>query len=380
MTQIISGDFSWAPQLRLTGCVTQPVTRHHVVRAKLPWLTVSAVTDSNCVAYKDTDVNPYLYMPSNLPDDFWYFIHSEEKKDSELGSWKTKGEACEIFVDSDIIGWRTTLEFYEGRAPHGQKTDWVMQEYRITCKRLCENKQQKESGSLCRVFLSGVQSSNHETHHKQVGAGSAGGNHLHSMPSVVPNADNTSGQGSLSEFQVKNRDEKTGPLTVAESLQNLPVEDLHENDYILKGDYMALDDLSSSSDYILRGDYMALDDLSSSSDNSSRLSLSSDECFDSLALLRDLEDEINQKRQGNDANFKFSVAESARSKEVVMSPATSGSLISSNGSKSPTEETLKTGCSPPVSAVKGKVPGERALKHEVKSQKTDHRREGQYSC
>jgi hypothetical protein len=59
---------------------------------------------------------------------------------------------------------------------------------------------------------------------------------------------------------------------------------------------------------------------SSSSENSSCLTISSGECFDSLALLQDLEPENSQK----DAGCKFSVSASHRPNEVVMLPATSG--------------------------------------------------------
>lgn len=39
-----------------------------------------------------------------------------------------------VFRNSSITGWRATLEFYEGTAPHALKTDWVMQQYKITQK------------------------------------------------------------------------------------------------------------------------------------------------------------------------------------------------------------------------------------------------------
>ncbi|KAK3043091.1 hypothetical protein RJ639_001206 [Escallonia herrerae] len=81
-----------------------------------------------------TDVNPYQYKPSHLP---------EGKKDSENGFWKVKGKACEIFTNSTITGWRTTLEFYEGQAPHGPRIDWLIQEYGITYKGVGNNSKPK---------------------------------------------------------------------------------------------------------------------------------------------------------------------------------------------------------------------------------------------
>ncbi|KAJ0024925.1 hypothetical protein Pint_08911 [Pistacia integerrima] len=86
------------------------------------------------------DVDPYSLMPSNLPDGLWFLVPYKDKTITQNGHWKAKGEAYEIFSNSVITGWRTTLEFYEGQNQHERKTDWVMQEFRITQKKWCESK------------------------------------------------------------------------------------------------------------------------------------------------------------------------------------------------------------------------------------------------
>lgn len=63
----------------------------------------------------------------------WYFW-SGRKRETEFGFWKSKGEACEIYSTPSVSGFRKTLEFYEGKSPDGQKTNWVMQKYTITEK------------------------------------------------------------------------------------------------------------------------------------------------------------------------------------------------------------------------------------------------------
>ncbi|XP_059634190.1 NAC domain-containing protein 74-like [Cornus florida] len=274
------------------------------------------------------DVNPYQYMPSDLPVGIWYFIRSKEEKDAEFGFWKTKGEAYVVSTNSSITGWRTTFEFYEGRAPHGHKTDYVMQEYWITWKEACESSKPKESPSLCRVLLCDGRSPKQEARDKPGGVYNAGGNHFNSMPSAVPNADNPPGQGPISKSQIKSRDGKTGSLTVAERLQDLPLENLAEDDCILSGDYLELNDLA--------------DPVSPSSGSDISSCLSSDERFDSSSLQRQLEDEVNQELQGRKAKFQFSALESVRPNKMVMHPTTSGSLSSGKWSNLPTEGTPKS--------------------------------------
>ncbi|URE33248.1 NAC domain-containing protein, partial [Musa troglodytarum] len=47
------------------------------------------------------------------------------------GFWKATGRDKVICSSIKRIGMRKTLVFYKGRAPHGQKSDWIMHEYRL---------------------------------------------------------------------------------------------------------------------------------------------------------------------------------------------------------------------------------------------------------
>ncbi|KAE8100552.1 hypothetical protein FH972_018439 [Carpinus fangiana] len=270
------------------------------------------------------DINPFIYMPKNLPGGFWFLIHSNVNKDNKDGFWKTKGEPCKIFSHSGISGWRSTFEFYEGKAPHQCKTDWVMQEYRISR----EGNNAKEASSLCRVFRDHERSKTHEMLQKLASTDTARENNIRPSQLNVPDAD--IGQSSTSRPQVS-EDDGTGVLAMTEIVPDPWLENLHEIGS--GGDFLELLDLDDPlSPYL---DNPALS--SSSSENSSCLSISSGECFDSLALLQDLEPENSQK----DAGCKFSVSASHRPNEVVVLPATSAT-ISDRTDVLPHEEIPKT--------------------------------------
>ncbi|KAJ7949581.1 NAC domain protein [Quillaja saponaria] len=89
----------------------------------------------------------------------WYFFSHKDKKyptgtrtnrATTAGFWKATGRDKAIYSKHDLIGMRKTLVFYQGRAPNGQKSDWIMHEYRLETH---ENGTPQEEGwVVCRVF------------------------------------------------------------------------------------------------------------------------------------------------------------------------------------------------------------------------------------
>ncbi|KAG7658225.1 unnamed protein product [Arabidopsis thaliana] len=89
----------------------------------------------------------------------WYFFSHKDKKyptgtrtnrATKAGFWKATGRDKAIYIRHSLIGMRKTLVFYKGRAPNGQKSDWIMHEYRLETS---ENGTPQEEGwVVCRVF------------------------------------------------------------------------------------------------------------------------------------------------------------------------------------------------------------------------------------
>ncbi|CAA7022119.1 unnamed protein product [Microthlaspi erraticum] len=89
----------------------------------------------------------------------WYFFSHKDKKyptgtrtnrATMAGFWKATGRDKAVYDKTKLIGMRKTLVFYKGRAPNGQKSDWIMHEYRLESD---ENAPPQEEGwVVCRAF------------------------------------------------------------------------------------------------------------------------------------------------------------------------------------------------------------------------------------
>lgn len=101
------------------------------------------------------DCEPWdLPRKAKMGDKEWYFFCQKDRKyptgmrtnrATKAGYWKTTGKDKEIFKGKGVLlGKKKTLVFYKGRAPKGQRTNWVMHEYRL--------EDNQEEWVVCKVY------------------------------------------------------------------------------------------------------------------------------------------------------------------------------------------------------------------------------------
>nr|WLO57465.1 NAC transcription factor 6 [Rheum palmatum] len=116
-----------------------------------------------------SEIEIYKAEPWDLPglsklksrDLEWYFFSVLDKKYGNgsrtnratvEGYWKTTGKDRPVQHKCRVVGMKKTLVFHSGRAPRGERTNWVMHEYKLADEELEKAGIPQESFALCRVF------------------------------------------------------------------------------------------------------------------------------------------------------------------------------------------------------------------------------------
>lgn len=114
------------------------------------------------------EVNIYKFSPWDLPDKSalksrdleWFFFCPVEKKyargarvkrKATNGYWKATGKDRPVSYNRKTVGTVRTLVFHLGPAPNGQRTDWVIHEYRILDEEL-KAAEVQDNFVLCKLF------------------------------------------------------------------------------------------------------------------------------------------------------------------------------------------------------------------------------------
>ncbi|XP_078168713.1 uncharacterized protein LOC144563174 [Carex rostrata] len=116
-----------------------------------------------------SEVELYKFAPWDLPemsclrtkDLEWFFFCPRDKKypngsranrSTEIGFWKTTGKDRTIVHDSRVVGMKKSLVFHTGKPPKGDRTDWVMYEYRLSDDRLAASGVPQDAYVICKIF------------------------------------------------------------------------------------------------------------------------------------------------------------------------------------------------------------------------------------
>ncbi|KAH7840076.1 hypothetical protein Vadar_012333 [Vaccinium darrowii] len=102
-------------------------------------IDLDVIRDVDLNKLEPWDIQEKCKIGSTPQNDWYFFSHKDKKyptgtrtnRATAAGFWKATGRDKVIYSCFRRIGMRKTLVFYKGRAPHGQKSDWIMHEYRL---------------------------------------------------------------------------------------------------------------------------------------------------------------------------------------------------------------------------------------------------------
>ncbi|OIW10877.1 hypothetical protein TanjilG_27823 [Lupinus angustifolius] len=114
------------------------------------------------------------------PRDCKYPNGSRTNRATKAGYWKATGKGKKVVCQfspsaSTVTGYRKTLVFYRGRAPLGDRTNWVMHEYRLCDDLVQPSPSFRGAFALCRVIKKNEKANDFkaEVHNGKRAAGSS---------------------------------------------------------------------------------------------------------------------------------------------------------------------------------------------------------------
>ncbi|KAF7823205.1 NAC domain-containing protein 40 [Senna tora] len=112
--------------------------------------SVQVISEVELCRFEPWDLPAKSFIQS---DNEWFFFSprgrkypngSQSKRATECGYWKATGKERNVKSGSNVIGTKRTLVFHLGRAPKGERTEWIMHEY-------CINDKSQDSLVVCRL-------------------------------------------------------------------------------------------------------------------------------------------------------------------------------------------------------------------------------------
>ncbi|KAM6557829.1 hypothetical protein CsatB_004848 [Cannabis sativa] len=120
---------------------TEEELLHYYLRKKVAFekIDLDVIREVDLNKLEPWDIQEKCKIGSTPQNDWYFFSHKDKKyptgtrtnRATAAGFWKATGRDKIIYSGFKRIGLRKTLVFYKGRAPHGQKSDWIMHEYRL---------------------------------------------------------------------------------------------------------------------------------------------------------------------------------------------------------------------------------------------------------
>ncbi|CAL0332150.1 unnamed protein product [Lupinus luteus] len=112
--------------------------------------SVQVISEVELCNFEPWDLPAKSFIQS---DNEWFFFSprgrkypngTQSKRATEYGYWKATGKERNVKSGPNVIGTKRTLVFHLGRAPKGERTEWIMHEY-------CISDKSQESLVICRL-------------------------------------------------------------------------------------------------------------------------------------------------------------------------------------------------------------------------------------